>query len=104
MIQPIIAAQTATPVAAIQHNNETQGILQSQNATKEVEKEQQQSRETVIKKDEAVFYQQKHDAKEEGKNKYANLYSNKKKKVDKDKKDNNNDNQTINRVNFEIKI
>ncbi|MBE5945971.1 MAG: hypothetical protein E7259_03385 [Lachnospiraceae bacterium] len=102
MIQPIIAAQVSTPAAAIQHNTEAQGFLHNQNAVHQVKEEQRQIRESVVNKDEAVFYEQRHDAKEEGRNKYENLYTNKK------KKDSGNSEsakeQTINRVNFDIKI
>ncbi|MGN0151361.1 MAG: hypothetical protein ACI39Q_02705 [Wujia sp.] len=101
MIPPIIAAQTSAPLASVQHNAEGQGVLLSQNAGEQVQKEQRQIREAVVKKDEAVFYEQHHDAKEEGRNKYVNLYSNKKKKssdVEEKQK------TEINRVNFDLKI
>lgn len=102
MIPPIIAAQTAAPIASIQQNIDAQGVLQSQNAQQKVQKEEQQIRESVVNKEEAVFYQQRHDAKEEGKNKYVNLYTNKKKRVEGDG-DTAHD-AAVNRVNFDIKI
>ena len=102
MIQPIIAAQVSTPAATIQQNAEAQGMLHNQNATQQIREETRQVRESVVNKDEAVFYEQRHDAKEEGRNKYENLYTNKKKKdtgnLEQTKE------QTINRVNFDIKI
>ncbi len=102
MIQPIIAAQVSTPAAAVQHNAEAQGMLHNQNAAQQIREETRQVRESVVNKDEAVFYEQRHDAKEEGRNKYENLYTNKKKKdtgASEQSKE-----QTINRVNFDIKI
>lgn len=101
MISPIIAAQTATPVATVQQHTDGQSVLQSQNATQTVEKEVQQVRETVVQKEEAAYYEQSPDAKEEGRNKYQNIYSKKKKK--------SNDNESkdtsgVNRVNFDIKL
>lgn len=102
MIPPIIAAQTATPVASIQQNAEAQSVLQGQNAQQQVRKEERQVRESVVNKEEPVFYQQRHDAKEEGKNKYVNLYTNKKKRV---ADDSTKEHETpVNRVNFDIKI
>lgn len=103
MIPPIIAMQGSQPVASVQQNKEGQNILQSQNAFQQVKEEARQVKETVVQKEEAVFYQQRHDAKEEGKNKYENLYTNKKKKNTKpeDKPINT---PGISRVNFDIKI
>lgn len=101
MIQPIIAAQAAPPVAAIQHNTDVQGVLQSQIAQTKVQENERQIRETVTNKDEAVFYEQNHDAKEEGRNKYENLYTNKKKKGPQPEKSRSSD---VNRVNFDLKI
>ncbi|MBQ8413408.1 MAG: hypothetical protein IJX12_07385 [Lachnospiraceae bacterium] len=101
MISPIIAAQTSTPVASVQHHAESQGVLHNQAAQHKVQENERQIRETVVNKDEAVFYEQKHDAKEEGKNKYVNLYS-KKKKTDKDEAEPVKAPTT--RVNFDIKI
>ena len=101
MISPIIATQNSVPIAAVQHNMDAQASIANQSAVKQVHEEERQVRETVIKKDEAVFYQQKHDAKEEGKNKYTNLYTNKKKKYVKNEEKDKHD---INRVNFDIQI
>lgn len=103
MIPPIIAMQGSQPVASIQQGKEGQSILQSQNAFQQVKEEARQVKETVVQKEEAVFYQQRHDAKEEGKNKYENLYTNKKKKPTKpeDKPINT---PGISRVNFDIKV
>ena len=101
MISPIIATQNSVPIAAVQHNMDAQASIANQSAVKQVHEEERQVRETVIKKDEAVFYQQEHDAKEEGKNKYTNLYTNKKKK---DVKNEEKDKHDINRVNFDIQI
>lgn len=100
MISPIIAAQTATPVATVQQNTEAQGVLQSQNATQQIQKEEQQVRESVVQKEEAAYYEQSPDAKEEGRNKYQNLYSNKKKKKPHEEVKE----QGINRVNIDIKL
>ena len=101
MISPIIAAQTATPVASIQQHTDAQSILQSQNALHQAKEEEREVRETVVQKEEAAYYEQSHDAKEEGKNKYQNLYSGKKKKVKSDEEENH---TGINRINFDIKI
>lgn len=101
MISPIIAAQNSTPIASIQHNTDAQSVLHSQNATQQVKEEQRQLRESVVQKDESVFYEQHHDAKEEGRNKYVNLYSKKKKKDD--KRDELQE-KSVNRVNFDLKI
>ena len=100
MISPIIAATTATPVASIQQNTEAQSMLNFNSATNKMHEEQRQVRESVVNKDEAVFYQPNHNAKEEGRNKYSNIYSKKKNKKEKDDK-----NETgVSRVNFDIKI
>jgi len=102
MIPPIIAMQGSTPVASIQQNKDGQNILQSQNALHQVKEETRQVKETVVQKEEAVFYQQRHDAKEEGKNKYENIYSKKKKQAKSEDKPINT--PGISRVNFDIKI
>jgi len=102
MIPPIIAMQGSTPVASIQQNKEGQSVLQSQNAFNQVKEETRQVKETVVQKEEAVFYEQRHDAKEEGRNKYENLYNNKKK--NKKSEDKPIDTPGISRVNFDIKI
>ncbi len=102
MIQPIIAAQTSSPVASIQQNHDAQSVLQSHNAGQNVQKQEERVRESVVKKDEAVFYEQNHDAKEEGRNKYVNLYT--KKKKNKDKNDLSASLPEVNRVNFDIKM
>ena len=101
MIAPIIAAQGSAPIAQIQQNQDSQGILNSQNAHTVVEKHEEQIRETVVEKDEAVFYQHNPDAKEEGKNKYSDIYSKKRKKSNdkEEKKD-----EPVKRVNFDLKI
>lgn len=102
MIPPIIAMQGSNPVASIQQNKDGQSILQSQNAFNQVKEEARQVKETVVQKEEAVFYEQRHDAKEEGKNKYENLYSKKKKQTKPEDKPINT--PGISRVNFDIKI
>lgn len=99
MITPIIASTTATPVANVQQNTEAQSTLNTQNASVQIKEEERQVRETVVNKDEAVFYQQKHDAKEEGRNKYANLYSDKKKKAPSKE---NKEKDGVTRINFQI--
>lgn len=101
MISPIIAAQTATPVASIQQHTDAQSILQSQNALHQAKEEEREVRETVVQKEEAAYYEQSHDAKEEGKNKYQNLYSGKKKKP---LKEDSEKNTSVNRINIDIKI
>lgn len=101
MISPIIAAQTATPVASIQQHTDAQSILQSQNALHQTKEEEREVRETVVQKEEAAYYEQSHDAKEEGKNKYQNLYSGKKKKP---LKEDSEKNTSVNRINIDIKI
>ena len=100
MISPIIAATNSTPAASIQQNTEAQGVLNTNAATAKVKEEERQVREAVIKKDEAVFYQPNHDAKEEGKNKYTYLYGDKKKK----NAGNVERNSETTRVNFDIKL
>lgn len=101
MIAPIVAAQASSPMASIQQNTEGQAVLNSNNAATKVKEEERQIKETVIKKEEAVFYEQRHDAKEEGRNKYSNLYSNKKN----NKKENKtNTDKSQNRINFDLKI
>ena len=100
MISSILATTTSAPIANIQHNTESQGVLNTQNAATQFREEERQVRESVVQKDEAVFYQPNHDAKEEGRNKYANLYNNKKKKTSEDESEEKN----INRQNFDILI
>jgi len=102
MIPPVIAMQGSNPVASIQQNKEAQSFLQSQNANHQVKEEARQLKETVVQKDEAVFYHQNHDAKEEGRNKYENLYGKKKKQSKSEDKPINT--PGISRVNFDIKI
>ncbi|MBQ9233308.1 MAG: hypothetical protein IJ167_04645 [Lachnospiraceae bacterium] len=102
MIAPIIAAQSSAPIAAIQQNTDAQSTLNTLHAESEVKKEEQQIKETVVQKDEAVFYEQSHDAKEEGRNKYSNIYS-KKRKKDNNEESSKKENE-INRINFDIKI
>lgn len=102
MIQSLIAVQTSAPVASVQQNHEGQSVLQSHNANNKVQEEQRQLRESVVKKDEAVFYEQHHDAREEGRNKYSNLYGKKKKKKDEPAQEVQE--LGVNRVNFDMKI
>lgn len=101
MISPIIAAQTSTPVASIQQHTDAQSVLQTQNALQQTKEEEREIRETVVEKEEAAYYEQSHDAKEEGKNKYQNLYSGRKKKPLKEESEKN---AGVNRVNIDIKI
>lgn len=101
MISPIVTAQTSVPMAPIQHNIEGQAGLMSANASRQVQEEQRQLREAVVQKDEAVFYEQHHDAKEEGRNKYVNLYGKKKKTGESQQEK---PEQTVNRINFDLKI
>jgi hypothetical protein len=100
MITPIIV-QNSSPVASVQQNTDAQSLLNTQNAQTQVEKNERALKESVVQKDEAVFYEQHHDAKEEGRNKYRNLYGKKKKNADSDEKA---DNSEVNRVNFDIQI
>jgi hypothetical protein len=100
MITPIIV-QNSSPVASAQQNTEAQSFLNTQNAQTKVQENERMLKESVVQKDEAVFYEQHHDAKEEGRNKYQNLYGKKKKSDDSDEKSDNSD---VNRVNFDIKI
>ncbi len=81
MISPLVATQASTPIASIQQNADAQSILHSQNALHETQEQEREVRETVVQKEEAAYYEQSPDAKEEGKNKYQNLYSGKKKKT-----------------------
>lgn len=99
MITPIVA-QSSVPMAAIQQNTDAQSTINTSIAVQKVQEKEREQKETVIKKDEAVFYEQHHDAKEEGRNKYQNLYNNKKKKT----KTENQNTLEVNRVNFDIKL
>lgn len=101
MISPIIAAQSSSPIANVQQNAESQGMLHNQIAHKSNQENERVIRESVVNKEEAVFYTPRHDAKEEGRNKYQNLYDKKKKKNDKSEEQSDNQPQ---RVNFDIKI
>lgn len=101
MISPIIAATGSMPAATVQQNTDAQSVLHTQIAGNKVKEEERQIRESVVQKDEAVFYQPNHDAKEEGKNKYANLYSGKRKNGQTEEKE---ERSGENRVNFDIKI
>ena len=102
MISPIIAAQTSNPVASVQQNVDSRGMINYQAAQTKVQENERQIRESVVTKDEAVLYDQRHDAKEEGRNKYVNLNSKKKKnqKAESESKSAT----SANRVNFDIKI
>ena len=99
MITPIVA-QSSVPMAAIQQNTDAQSTINTSIAVQKVQEKEREQKETVIKKDEAVFYEQHHDAKEEGRNKYRNLYNNKKKKT----KTEDQNTPEVNRVNFDIKL
>ncbi len=101
MISQIISTQGSMPVANIQQNADGQSILNSQYAQSKVQQEKRQIKETVVQKEEAVFYQQRHDAKEEGKNKYEKLYSDKKKNKSKEQRQ---EEKSYNRINFDVKI
>ena len=101
MITPVIVAQSSAPVASIQQNTESQSTINSQIAHIKVQENERAVKESVVQKDEAVFYEQHHDAKEEGKNKYQNLYNNKKKNKNTQEKT---EDSGINRINFDIKI
>ncbi len=100
MISPIIAATTSNPVASIQQNAEAQGVLNTNTATAKVKEEARQVRESVVQKDEAVFYQPHYDAKEESKNKYSNIYVKKKKKQSED----DSSEEAPQRINIDLKI
>jgi hypothetical protein len=100
MITPIIV-QNSNPVASVQQNTDAQSLLNTQNAQTKVQENERMLKESVVHKDEAVFYEQHHDAKEEGRNKYQNLYGKKKKNSDSDE---GSDNSEVNRVNFDIKL
>ena len=91
MISPLVATQASTPIASIQQNADAQSILHSQNALHETQEQER----------EAAYYEQSPDAKEEGKNKYQNLYSGKKKKT---KTEDTETHTGINRVNIDLKI
>ena len=68
MISPLVATQASTPIASIQQNADAQSILHSQNALHETQEQEREVRETVVQKEEAAYYEQSPDAKEEGKN------------------------------------
>ena len=67
MISPLVATQASTPIASIQQNADAQSILHSQNALHETQEQEREVRETVVQKEEAAYYEQSPDAKEEGK-------------------------------------
>lgn len=97
MISPLIPTQFSNPIASMQQHAESQGGIQNQNAHAKVQKEEQQIRETVVAKDEAVLYDQRHDAKEESKNKYSDMFAKKKKKEEGEKEE-------PQRVNFDVRL
>ena len=97
MISPLVATQASTPIASIQQNADAQSILHSQNALHETQEQEREVRETVVQKEEAAYYEQSPDAKEEGKN----IYSGKKKKT---KTEDTETHTGINRVNIDLKI
>jgi len=99
MIAPILTTPTASSYASLQQNSDMQSVLHSQNASKQVREEERQVRESVVHKEEAVFYHQNHDAKEEGRNKYSNPFAEKKKKQKSD-----DESSEIKRVNFDIRL
>lgn len=101
MISQIIATQNSGSIASIQQNATLHSAVTNHNAQEQVREDERQIRETIVQKEEAVFYEQHHDAKEEGKNKYTNLYSNKKKKKSGEDEQQS---EGIHRVNFDIKI
>jgi hypothetical protein len=100
MITPIIV-QNSNPIAAVQQNADAQSTLNTQHAQTQVAENERVLKETVVQKDEAVLYEQHHDAKEEGRNKYQNLYGKKKKNSDSEEKS---DDSEVKRVNFDLKI
>jgi hypothetical protein len=100
MITPIIV-QNSNPIASVQQNTDAQSTLNTQHAQAQVEKNERVLKETVVQKDEAVLYEQSHDAKEEGRNKYQNLYGKRKKNSESEEKKEGSD---VNRINFDIKI
>ena len=67
MISQIIATQASAQIASIQRTDGSQAVLQNQNAFNNVREEERQVREVVTDTEEAVFYEPKFDAKEEGK-------------------------------------
>lgn len=79
MLQTIIPLQGTTPVANIQQNVESQAVLHSQEATKEVKEEERQLREDVVGKEDGVFYEHNPDAREKGSNTYSDMFRKKKK-------------------------
>lgn len=100
MISPLVATQASTPIASIQQNADAQSILHSQNALHETQEQEREVRETVVQKEEAAYYEQSPDAKEEGK---INI------KISIPVKEENKTEDTethtgINRVNIDLKI
>ncbi len=79
MLSTIIPLQGTTPVANLQQNVETQAMLHSDNASKEVKEEERQIREDVVGKEDGVFYEHNPDAREKGNNTYSDMFRKKKK-------------------------
>lgn len=101
MLSTIIPLQGTTPVANIQQNVESQAVLHSQNAAKEVKEEERQIREDVVAKDDGVFYEHNPDAREKGNNTYSDMF--RKKKKDHEEKEHA-DGDKEKRVNIDISI
>ena len=101
MLSTIIPLQGTTPVANIQQNVESQAVLHSQNASKEVKEEERQIREDVVSKDDGVFYEHNPDAREKGNNTYSDMFR-KKKKGANEKDHGEGDNEK--RVNIDISL
>lgn len=101
MISPLLFTQNSTPIASVQQHMDAQPAFNSNIAHMKVQEHERMLKETVIQKDEAVFYEQHHDAKEEGRNKYQRLYDNKKKKKEVGKES---DDAGVNRVEFDLRL
>ena len=83
MIRPIdmqmLLPRTESVGNMQQHENQSV-VNANLNAANQVEKEQRQNRESVIKKEDAEFDEYQYDAREEGKGNYSNPRRNRKKK------------------------
>ena len=100
MLEPIVSMQSATPIASIQQNADSQGVLLTQNATKEVQEEARQVREDVLAKEDGVYYEHQPDAREKGNNTYPDMFRKKKKQA----KNPTDDDESNKRVNIDIKL
>lgn len=86
MISPIEAngmISRAQDISMIRQNEENRGALDHMNIQNKIEKKQEENLQTVRNPDDSDRADTRHDAKEEGRNKYFNMRNANKKKQDK---------------------